>query len=860
LASDINGRIWIGTTEGLLLIDPAKENFYKSDFTRYVKIPLNNESLGDNDVQYIYRDSDNAMWVLTSTGGLNKAIDENRMDSLRFLNYSTRNGLPSDNLLSCTEDPRGYLWIATQNGISCFDRVNKVFQNYNISDGVPAGGFSESSCVTAANGELVLGMYNGYVHFNPLQVVQSKIVGNIVFTNLLINNEDAVPAVKGSVLQAPLNYTEKIVLQYDQNVVSVDYRMLDYRSQDKVNYLYRLVGFNSTWRNNKNETRASFTNLSPGHYTFEVKSANSDYSQVPARALDIVILPPPWKTTWAYSLYFLLGLIMLWLIRRYALIMLRLRQRIIIEKKLSDLKLNFFTNVSHELRTPLTLILNPLEEISRTEKLSDQGVRHLTIVQKNAQRMAGFINQLLDLRKAQCGKMTLKVSKVELVSFVQRILGYFADLAEQKKLSIMIKTERPELWVWIDAEKIDIVIYNILANALKFTPEGKTISIILQSSAKGTIVLKVIDEGKGVPDNQLDEIFGLYFGGQPSEGGNFKGTGIGLALSKELIEQHHGKISASKNIPNGLVITIELKMGKDHFEKDNVIYDDSLKIFEHEFVDADNEVEFELEFPAGNDQLPQLLLVEDNRDLRSFLRFQLNPIYRVETAENGMEGLQKAMLLLPDVILSDVMMPEMDGITMLNKLKNNPATSHIPVVLLSAKFSVESQMEGLKYGADHYLAKPFRNDFLVASLNNLIEQRKRLFHMILHDKKTMDVKPTDIVITSHDQVFLKKIINIVEENMKEPQFNIDMAADSMNMSRSGFYRKLKSLTGLSPVEFVREIRLKRSLQYLDAGEQNISTIAFEVGFKSAKYFSTCFRQRFNETPSDYIRTQAEVKI
>jgi signal transduction histidine kinase/ligand-binding sensor domain-containing protein/DNA-binding response OmpR family regulator len=860
LASDSNGNIWIGTTEGLLLIDPSKTDFYNSDFTRYVKIPLNNESLGDNDVQYIYRDSDNEMWVLTSTGGLNRAIGKNPIDSLRFLNYSTRNGLPSDNLLGCAEDTRGNLWIATQNGISCFDRIHKLFRNYNISDGVPAGGFSESSCVMAPHGELVLGMYNGYLHFNPLQVVQSKIVRNIVFTNLLVNNEDVVPAAKGQVLQAPLNYTDKIVLRHDQNVVSVDYRMLDYRSQDKVNYMYRLVGFNSTWRNNKNETRASFTNLSPGDYTFEVKSATTDsHSQIPPRTLHIVILPPPWKTAWAYAFYFLLGIITLWLIRKYALAMLRLRQRIIIEQKLSDLKLNFFTNVSHELRTPLTLILNPLEEISRTEKLSNQGNRHLTIVRKNAKRMARFINQLLDLRKAQSGKVSLKVSRVELVSFVRRTLGYFSGLAEQKKLSIAIETEHPELFVWIDAEKIDIVIFNVLANALKFTPEGKSIRVILQKKEEEAIVLKVMDEGKGVSDNQLDEIFGLYFGGQPSEGGNFKGTGIGLALSKELIQQQHGKISASKNMPNGLIITIELKTGKNHFEKDDVTYDDSQSILEHEFVEVDNEDEYEIEFPAGNDQLPQLLLVEDNRDLCSFLRVQLSPIFRVETAANGEEGLQKAMQLLPDVVLSDVMMPEMDGITMLNKLKNNPITSHIPVVLLSAKFSVESQIKGLKYGADHYLAKPFRNDFLVASLHNLIEQRKRFFNIILHNRKTIEVEPTEIVITSGDEVFLKKIINIVEENMREPQFNIDIAADSMNMSRSGLYRKLKSLTGLSPVEFVKEIRLKRSLQYLDAGEQNISTIAFEVGFKSAKYFSTCFRQRFSKTPSDYIRTKLEVK-
>ena len=858
LATDEKDRIWIGTTEGLLVIDPEMEDFFNADFKRYVKIPLDNTSLGDNDVQYVYRDRDDVMWVLTSSGGLNKAIGKNPIDALRFINYSTKQGLPSDNLLGCTEDRKGNLWIATQNGLSCLDRKRTTFRNYNIYDGVPTGGFSESSCVLAANGELVFGMYNGYIHFDPEKIGQAEISGNIVLTNLMVNNEDIIPAPTRSELQMPVNYTDKIILDYDHNVVSIDYMMLDYRSQNKVNYLYRLIGLSPSWHNNRNETRASFTNLSPGEYTFEVKSANAD-TQTPPRALEIIILPPPWRTTWAYALYVLLGIIVLWLIRRYALAMFRLRQQIIIEQKLSDLKLNFFTNVSHELRTPLTLILNPLEQISKTEKLSEQGNRHLTIVQKNAQRVVRFINQLLDLRKAQSRNAHLKISKVELVSFVRRVLGYFADLADQKNVEITIETEHSELFVWIDAEKIDIVLYNVLANALKYTPDGKRIRInILQSNAD-EIEVKVIDEGRGVPDEQLDEIFELYFGGTASENGNFKGTGIGLALSRELIQQHHGKISASKNEPIGLIIGISLRLGKDHFAKDTVIYDDTQDIFEHEPEQSFSDDEPELAIPARNGQLPQLLLVEDNRDLRSFLHLQLGTHYQVETAENGAEGLQKATDSLPDVILSDVMMPVMDGIAMLNKLKNDPTTSHIPVVLLSAKFSIESQIEGLKYGADHYLAKPFRNDFLIASLNNIIEQRKRLFNRILHEKKPWEVQPSETVITSYDEQFLKKVIQIVEDNLKEPQFTIDTAADLMNISRSAFYRKLKGLTGLSPVDFIKEVRLKKSLQYLDAGEQNISTIAFEVGFKSAKYFSTCFRQRFNKTPTDYIRDLIEVR-
>lgn len=861
LVLDATGKIWIGTTDGLLIFDPNQPDLNNTDFTQYVKLPLDDESLGNNDVQYMYRDKNDVMWVLTSSGGLNKGVGKNPMESLKFSNYTKKDGLPSDYLLSCLEDAAGYLWIATQNGLSRFDKVNGYFQNYNSTDGLNAGGFSEASCTWTANGELVFGMLNGYMHFNPGKIIQNKIKSNIVFTNLQINNEDVFPATENSVLKSPINHTKEIILNYDQNILSIDYRLLDYRSQDKISYEYRLLGFHPDWRSNKGETKASFTNLSPGTYRFEVRSANPNlYSNVPIKAVDILILPPPWKTWWAYGIYALVGLSILWVVRKYALMILRLRQRIIIERKLADLKLNFFTNVSHELRTPLTLILNPLEEISRTENLSDRGARHLTVVRKNAKRMSRFINQLLDLRKAQSGKAVLNVSMVELVSFVKRIIGYFADVAERRQITIAIETEVSALFAWIDAEKIDIVVYNVLANAVKFTPDGKHIRILLERRPTGVIIIKIIDEGKGVPDSQMDEIFRLYFGGQPSEDHAFRGTGIGLALSKELIQLHHGKISGSNNVPHGLIVTIELMAGRDHFIKDNTIFVDPSYEVEPtpiEFITPDEFIP-EPELKTTDDELPLLLLVEDNRDLRSFLRDQLRHIYRVESAENGMEGLQKANQLLPDVVLSDVMMPVMDGIAMLDRLKNNRDTSHIPVVLLSAKFSVESQIEGLRYGADHYLAKPFRNDFLVATLTNIVAQRKRLFNFILQRKNTVDIRCTEIEITSHDELFLKKVINIVEEKMKEPQFSIDTVVGSMNMSRSPFYKKLKSLSGLSPVEFVKEIRLKRSLQYLDAGEQNISTIAFEVGFKSAKYFSTCFRQRFNESPTEYLKSKMHV--
>ncbi len=867
LACDANGLIWIGTTEGLLIFDPTKPDFFNSPFVQYNKMPGKKNSLGGNDIQFIYRDHQNSMWVLTSAGGLNKAVSKNPMKTLDFINYSIKDGLPSDYLLSCIEDKKGFIWIATLNGLSRFNPANATFRNFDAADVLPQVTFSESSCAITTSGELVFGTTNGYLQFDPLHIIDYKIDANIALTNLQVNNQDVVPGEESSPLKYTVNNTNKITLEYNQNTVSIDYAVLDYRFEAKESYSFRLLGLDATWRNNKSERRVTYTNLEPGDYTFQVKTNNQEvYSNAPVRSISIKILPPPWKTWWAYLIYFTLSVVLLILVRRYTLAMLNLRQRVTLEKKLADVRLAFFTNISHELRTPLTLILNPLEEIAKKENLSSRGSQNLNLARKNAQRMKQFINQLLDLRKIENGKSTLTLNNVELVAFVKRIATYFEEIAQQKEITLLIEPSEEQLFAWVDAEKLDIVIYNILGNAFKFTPDGKKICIKLRhSQANSAIELEIIDEGIGVADNELEDIFNLYYQSQYKGGNALKGTGIGLALSREIVQLHHGKISARNNTVNGsgLSVKIELKEGKAHFEKDKVNFATS----EPEFDKAVTTLPIVSQDVAETDyiqnsQLPLLLLVEDNSDLRSFLKAQLSSKYRVEAAKNGKEGLDKALKLMPDVILSDVMMPVMDGIQMLDRLKNNITTSHIPVVLLSAKFSVESQIEGLKYGADHYIAKPFQNEYLLASLDNLILQRKRLFESILKGKKEadkeIDISPSPITITSNDEQFLQKVILTVEEKMGDVQFNIDVVADAMNMSRSPFYKKLKSLTGLSPVEFVKEIRLKRSIQYLDAGEHNIATIAYEAGFSNAKYFSTCFKQRFGQSPSDYIKANGKV--
>lgn len=860
LKEDVKGNIWIATTDGLMVMDPNNGTPANYHYATFSKIAGDKTSLGKNDIQFIYRDSKNTMWLSTSGGGLNKAITSDPFKSLKFKVYTTDDGLPSDYLLSSLEDNKGNLWLATENGLSKFITDKEKFINYDSYDGLPPTGFSESSSLKLANGNLVFGCITGYISFNPDDIVYHKISANMALTNLQVNNNDVALGGPNSPLKYNLNNTKHIVLKYDQNILGIDYSLLDFRSGNKQSYAYRLMGFDKVWHDNKSQRRATYTNLPPGNYMFEVKSSSEGlYANDPYKKLAITILPPPWRTWWAYFIYIVLTVILIEVVRRIAFTMLRLRQRIAVEKKLADLKLSFFTNVSHELRTPLTLILNPIEEIYKKENLSQQGNEHINVVRKNAKRMVRFINQLLDLRKVQSGKATLKISKVDMVSFVKKISEYFTDVAREKQITLVIESDYTELFAWIDAEKLDIVIYNLLANAFKFTPMGKVIKIRVNEAPEGNgILVEIADQGQGVPENKLSDIFELYYEGDHGEGKNLKGTGIGLALSKELVNLHHGHICAKNNADQGLTVTVALKVGKEHLIHDEVVFVDTPEV-PHELEEAIEDLLQTIEQPIHqhNAHTPLVLLVEDNNDLRAFLKVQLGEFYRVELAENGQEGMEKAMQLLPDLILTDVMMPVMDGIQMMDRLKNEITTSHIPIVLLTAKFSVESQIEALRYGADYYITKPFQNDFLLASIENLIKQRKKVFETMLSKKRTVDLSPSEIVITSQDEVFLKKVIKIVEDSMSDPEFNIDAVAGSINMGRSAFYKKFKSLTNLAPVEFVRDMRLKRAKQILDAGESNISEIAYMVGFNNAKYFSTCFKEQYHLSPTEYLKSKIQ---
>ncbi|GAB3018187.1 hybrid sensor histidine kinase/response regulator transcription factor [Niabella terrae] len=860
LSQEANGNIWAGTTAGLLILKPGENNKYKVFIYREQTGIAT--TLPNNDILCITPDSRGRMWMATAGGGLTR-VTRSSSDRLNFKTFGSDEGLSNDYVLSCIEDQSGNIWAATEGGLSCIRSGDGQLVNYDSYDGLPAVGFSEGACAIDPLGRLVFATARGIVTFNAAELQRVFKPKGMMLTSLLINGAAAGPADKEGVTEVDINYLDALELDYDQNTVSISFAIPDYRRKIH-HYSYRLLGWDDKWVTD-NTGKVVFSELPPGDYIFEVKGDGEDYSQTTFRQLAINIAPPFWKSIWAYGLYLAAIIFIGALIRRTAIAMMRLRNKVVIEQELSELKLNFFTKVSHELRTPLTLILSPLQQLAQKETLSATGRRDLEVVSKNAGRMVQFVNQLLDFRKIQSRKLQLYHSTTDLVQLSRNTAAHFKSLLHEKQIQFCIDADYPVQYIDVDAERMTTVIYNLLANAFKFTPAGKAVHLrIYRREASGTLHLEVADQGPGVAPEELEQIFELFHSKPTLDSRQLKGTGVGLCLSRELIELHGGSLHARINEWGGLTVAMVLPLETQLTVGTVSVVPDRSGLFQG----SDSSLYVS---PAGQrDDLPRVMLVEDNQELRFFLTRQLSEYYRVSTATNGREGYQLARERLPDLIISDVIMPEMNGIEMLNQLRHDVETSHIPVVLLTAKASVESQIEGLRYGADLYITKPFNTELLMVAVTGLLEQRSRLFRHLQKDEASVEPHfPTDNtqttvraapIITAKDETFLKEVIAFVEDKMTDPDFNIESIAGSMHMSRTAFYKKFKSLSGMTPVEFVRDRRLKKARLLLEAGTMNVSEVAYECGFNNPKYFSTCFKEKFGLSPTDYLKTSRNESV
>ncbi|NDV80393.1 hybrid sensor histidine kinase/response regulator transcription factor [Bacteroides sp. 51] len=846
-----------GTTDGLLTFSSDFNHPEEIKFYRNFRKPEVKNNISSNDVMQIFVNQ-KEIYLITFSGGINKITSNNLLsENIDFKAYTEQNGLISDLTLSMVKDQIGNLWVVSENGLSLFDPVHETFENYDRQFLPENVYFSEAIPGVLATGQIVFGTNHGILEIMPDKIHKSDYVPLIVFTNMRIHGSDLYPDIDNQ---------EKIVLSPKQRNITLRFAALDFRNSNEISYTYRLKGLEDEWNNVDKNRSASYLNIPKGTYNFEVRSTNSDGVWVEnTRTLTIEVLPTFWETAWAWALYFTLFIMLTGTIVYVLFYIYRLRHRINMEQQLSNIKLRFFTDISHELRTPLTLISTPVTEVLEHEPLTPTAQKHLLLVQKNTNRMLELINQILDFRKIQNKKMKVLVEETEVSEQLHKIASCFQHIAKEKHIEFDIPNSTKSQYLWVDRDKFEKIFYNLLSNAFKYTPSGKKITIEI-TNEPGHITISVIDEGIGIQPQKLGVLFQRF---ETLANRNMlqASSGIGLSLVRELVELHHGNIEVTSVPDKGSAFKVKFPTGNEHFKSDEqaeFILSDDIQQTEiqndktqtttlhhlHDEIDEERE-----SINSSQDKL-SVLIVEDNDELRKFLHTILSHQYNILEATNGQEGLNSVIQHVPDLVISDIMMPVMDGLDMVGHIKKNMDICHIPIVLLSAKSALDDRIKGLEYGIDDYITKPFSATYLKTRINSLLKQRKLLQERYLAaftDKQglPLNISPSEPQITPFDEIFLKQAVQFVEDNIDKTEMTIDDFANALKVSRTAFYRKLKTIVGLSPVDFIREIRVKRSAQLIDSGEYTFSQIAYMCGFNDPKYFTKCFKKKMGVTPSEY---------
>lgn len=851
---DSKGNIWIGTTNGLIYAPHPTTKIENINFYHYTYQGLGNKSISNNNIYQIFVSRTSPIiYLATFGGGLNKLTYKND-NTFLFQSYTTSNRLPANVILSLEEDKHGNLWIATEEELCKFNPLKNEVITYTSKDFPTSFKFNEGTALCLQNEYLLFNTLKGILYFHPDSIEPSHYIPPIVFTRLQIGEHTIIPS-DSSIIQKNIDETQHITLTHKHNGYNIQFAALDMKDHENLFYAYKLEGFDKKWNYIGQERSANYTNLPQGNYTLKVRSTNSDGIWVNnTRSLNITVLPSFWQTPWAYICYTLTIVLIIFITSYILFIFYRLKHKISIEQEITDIKLRFFTNISHELRTPLTLIYGPLDLLQKRNDIPLEAQKQLETITRNTKRMLRLINQILDFRKIENKKMKLQIQQIQILPFIQQIGKSFQQLASDQQINLQIKASSPSIIVWADSDKLEKIIFNLLSNAFKYTHKGKRILLTI-TEQENTISISIADQGIGMTKAQLKRLFIRFESFQQSPNSLQGSTGIGLSLTKELVEMHHGKILVESQLGVGSRFIVMLKKGKEHFGKDvEYIISDNLNNFLSVNTTSPQET-INLNQLHSEHQSNTLLLVEDNVELRNFMKQIFSENYFILEASNGMEGEKLATEYIPDIIISDIMMPEKDGICLLSDLKNEESTRHIPIILLSAKSAIENKLEGLNCGADDYITKPFSVDYLKVRVQNLIAQRRLLQQIYCktllpstQEKKEM-TKTSHL--TQHEEIFMNKLMEIITQNMDNSDFSIEDIANSLGMSRSVFFRKLKSITGLSPIEFLKQMRMKRAVQLLESGDYIVSEIAYLVGFNDAHYFSKCFKQTFHISPTEY---------
>ncbi len=894
---DKNNLMWIGAEFGGL----AKVNLLGEEIDNFTK--KYNKKLTSENIFDIYEDRNGLIWVATFNG-LN-TIDK---ETNKVTHITSANGLASNMTYGLLEDNNGFLWVTTSNGLSRININDFSVLNFNDKHGLQSNEFTEGAhYINAERNEILIGGVDGFNIFNPDKITANAVKPDIVLTSFKILNKEIKPRQvvnKNIPIKQSIEYTNELKLTHRDKIITFEFSGIHFKSPDNNKYAYMLEGFDNEWVTTEaNRRYATYTNLNPGHYTFRVKAANCDniWNEEGVRVV-LVMLPPFWETWYAYVVYGVVFLFMLILFRKAIITRYRMKNSLKLERlereksdELNQLKLQFFTNISHEFRTTLSLILGPLNEIYKVnnEKPISTVKKQLNIMNRSTVRLFELINQILDFRKMESNGMKLKARKTEIIDFTHNIYVYYKELAARKNLKLKFEKECDSHDIWIDREKYEKIIANLLSNAVKYTPTEGKIQIILTdtNNSKRTIQdkdfyqikigklphkndyfeISVTDTGRGIPNELLESIFHRFYQ-IDSYSLDEKGTGIGLALVKEMVDMHKGEILVRSVEGEGSCFCIRLPKGKHHLKEDQLVIKETPKPVIQELPQnkaynfqrnelSDNSPETKkdektqtIALPEGT---PQILLVDDNEDFRSYLKDLLSASYIIHEACNGTKALLVAKEKFPDLIISDIMMPEMDGNEFCRNIKTDISTSHIPVILLTAKANNESMLEGLDNGADIFLTKPIQTDILLARIKNILELKNRLreYHSkkIIAPKKSKDEKPNqELSLTEYDEKFLKKAIKLVEKNISNSEFSVELMSRELGLSRSSLHNKLKALTNQSSTEFIRSIRLKNAVSCMKKGNMNIVEISYNVGFNTPSYFIKCFKKQFGVTPKEYF--------
>ncbi|MFN0035953.1 MAG: two-component regulator propeller domain-containing protein [Saprospiraceae bacterium] len=887
LSFDANGQLWIGTPHGLVQAVPEGAGL---KFLLHKNLPNNRQSLNCNFVLSSLNDPaqpERYCWIGTKGGGLN--LFDKRRGTCRH--FTTAEGLPNNVVYAILPDEQGALWLSTNCGLSKFDPATGVFQNFFNVDGLQDNEFNTLSFARATDGRLYFGGVNGVTAFYPSELNPLAFANPPVFiTRLKINNQPA--SVGSGDLEKNIEHTRSLTLSHQQNQLTFEFAAMDFSAPRMNQFRYRLLGADRDWVESTTSNAATYAHLAPGDYVFEVVTGGSRgvWNGAPAR-LEIRILPPWWRTYWAYALYALVFALSAWWFYRFQMNKIRLENKLAFEHRealrlaeLDRLKTNFFSSVTHEFRTPLTLLLEPARQLLADAK--DRAVRYrLELIENNARRLLQFVNQLLDLSKLEAGQMPLDLRPGNPADTLRAVAERFQPLALQHSIRLQVELPDDPISVVFDENKWEQVLSNLLSNAVKFTEKGGSVTLKLDvektdSHSKKNFRLEVADTGVGISPEDLARVFDRFYQASPPapllmergeasppapllmERGALAGTGIGLSLTKELVERMGGSISVESSVGIGTAFTVNLPCEVAAMQQVNV-RDEETPLPEtaspEPWVMANQSPIANHQSPISNEQSaisnhhPLLLLIEDDTELRQFLRASLPTGYRIAEAADGAEGIQMAIELVPDLVISDLVMPQKDGFEVAETLKNDPSTSHIPLILLTAKSAIESKMQGLRRGADVYLTKPFRADELVAHIENLLASRQRLQAHFSQSAQNKTVAESAVAaLPAQESEFLQRLIQVVEENLDNEAMDADAFARMVFVSRSQLHRKISALTGMPLTEFVRNHRLDRARVMLAQREGSISEIAWRTGFPNAKYFSTCFKERFGKSPSGFV--------